>query len=209
MQIYVYKQNLQCYTYSVLGRHKTDWKVIILTYVKDRIKELRNKLNLTQEEFGNKIGLSKSGISNIENGTRNVSSRHIKLICSVFDVNESWLTTGIDDTVKLETLSNSIVHFEEFRKYLLSLGYSIDIQKIDESDSGMKEEILDANGKVLGQAWTPDEESYAVILEKEKTKTVFTSEQFTELQNNIEKAIAFEVFKANSNIKKSPTDCNQ
>lgn len=169
--------------------------MIILTNINDRIKELRIRLNLTQEEFGNKIGLSKSGISNIENGTRNVSPRHVKLICTIFDINESWLTTGIDDNVKLETLSNSIVHFEEFRNYLISLGYSIDIQKIGESDEGVKEEMIDDQGNVIGQSWLPDEEFYSVVLEKDRVKTEFTSEQFNELQMNIEKAIAFEIFR--------------
>lgn len=61
----------------------------------DRIKYLRAKiLKLSQESFGEKIGLSKSGISNIENGIRNVTEQHIKLICSEFNVNENWLRTG-------------------------------------------------------------------------------------------------------------------
>ncbi len=56
--------------------------------VNDRFKELRKTFGLSQEELGNKIGLSKSGISNIESGTRNVTDKHIKLICSEFPVNE-------------------------------------------------------------------------------------------------------------------------
>lgn len=63
--------------------------------MKFRIKQLRNELGLTQEDFGKRIGLSKSGISNIENGTRNISARHIKLICSEFGVSERWLKTGV------------------------------------------------------------------------------------------------------------------
>lgn len=60
-----------------------------------RIKELRSEfLNLSQEQFGERIGLSKSGISNIESGVRNVTDKHIKLICSEFDVREEWLRTG-------------------------------------------------------------------------------------------------------------------
>ena len=66
--------------------------------INDRVKEVRKNLNLSQEEFGNKIGLSKSGISNIEKGTRKVTSNHVKLICLTFDVDELWLTTGIDDS---------------------------------------------------------------------------------------------------------------
>ena len=50
--------------------------------INDRFKELRKIFGLSQEELGNKIGLSKSGISNIESGKRNVTDKHIKLICS-------------------------------------------------------------------------------------------------------------------------------
>ena len=46
--------------------------------INDRVKEVRKNLSLSQEEFGNKIGLSKSGISNIENGTRNPSVNLLK-----------------------------------------------------------------------------------------------------------------------------------
>ena len=62
-----------------------------------RVKELRLSLGLTQEEFGEKIGLKKSGISNIENGTRNLSIRNIKLISKTFNISEIWLQSGIDN----------------------------------------------------------------------------------------------------------------
>ncbi len=68
----------------------------------NRVKELRLTLGLTQEEFGEKIGLKKSGISNIENGTRNLSIRNIKLISKTFNVAETWLISGISD----ETINN-------------------------------------------------------------------------------------------------------
>lgn len=62
----------------------------------NRVKELRLSLGLTQEEFGEKIGLKKSGISNIENGTRNLSIRNIKLISKTFNVSELWLNSGVN-----------------------------------------------------------------------------------------------------------------
>lgn len=62
--------------------------------INKRFKELREYLELTQEGFGNAIGLSKSGISNIENGTRNVTDRHIKLISNEFNIREEWLRDG-------------------------------------------------------------------------------------------------------------------
>lgn len=48
------------------------------------------------EKFGKEIGLSKSGVSEIEAGRRNVTDQHIKLIVSVgkWNVSEDWLRTG-------------------------------------------------------------------------------------------------------------------
>jgi len=59
-----------------------------------RIRELRKSLKLTQQEFGNKIGLSKASIGNIENGIINLTDRNVSLICSTYNVNENWLRNG-------------------------------------------------------------------------------------------------------------------
>lgn len=59
-----------------------------------RIRELRKSLNLTMEQFGEKIGVSKSTISNIENGNRNATEHMVKSICREFNVDYGWLTTG-------------------------------------------------------------------------------------------------------------------
>lgn len=60
----------------------------------ERIKELRKSLKLSQEQFGESLGLTKSGISNIENGSRNVTDKHIKLLSVAFHANENWIRTG-------------------------------------------------------------------------------------------------------------------
>ena len=60
----------------------------------NRFKQIREKLNLSQEEMGEAIGITRSGISNIESGKRSVSERHIKLLCSAYNINEHWLRTG-------------------------------------------------------------------------------------------------------------------
>ena len=63
--------------------------------MKDRIIQLRKALKLSQTAFGGKIGLTASGVSNIENGIRDVQERHIKLILSSFpNVSEKWLREG-------------------------------------------------------------------------------------------------------------------
>lgn len=65
---------------------------------KTRFKLVRERYNLSMGAFGEKIGLSASGVSAIEYGTRAFGDKHIKLICAAFpDVNEHWLRTGEGD----------------------------------------------------------------------------------------------------------------
>ena len=59
-----------------------------------RVKAVRNNLGLTLEKFGERVGLTKSAMSNIENGNRSVTNQVVSSICREFGVNESWLRTG-------------------------------------------------------------------------------------------------------------------
>lgn len=63
----------------------------------ERIKKLRNQLGLTLEEFGSRIGMSKSGLSKIERNVSGISDQTIRSICREFEVNETWLRTGEGD----------------------------------------------------------------------------------------------------------------
>lgn len=63
----------------------------------ERIKLLRKELGLTQNEFGEKIGLKKSAISQIENGSTSSNPRIVQLICTAFNISEKWLTEGKGD----------------------------------------------------------------------------------------------------------------
>lgn len=60
----------------------------------ERLLKIRKSLRLNQEEFGKKIELSKPSISALENGTREITDRTVKLICTEFNVNEDWFRTG-------------------------------------------------------------------------------------------------------------------
>lgn len=66
----------------------------------ERIREVRKNLKMTMDQFGERIGVTKSTISNIENGNRNATEHMIKSICREFEVNEEWLRTGTGDTFK-------------------------------------------------------------------------------------------------------------
>lgn len=60
----------------------------------ERVREVRKKLGLTLEKFGEKIGMKKNSISQIENGKNNLTDANIKAICREFNVDYIWLTTG-------------------------------------------------------------------------------------------------------------------
>lgn len=60
----------------------------------ERIRELRETLKKSQDEFAKELELSRNYISLVENGQRNLSSQSIKLLCSIHNVNEEWLRTG-------------------------------------------------------------------------------------------------------------------
>lgn len=60
----------------------------------ERIRQLRKTLGLTLEDFGAKVGVGKTAISNIENGKRNLTDQMFLSICREWNVNEEWLRTG-------------------------------------------------------------------------------------------------------------------
>lgn len=61
----------------------------------DRIVQLRLALNLTQSVFSEKMGISRSGLAEIERNVRPVQERHVRLILAAFpQVSETWLRTG-------------------------------------------------------------------------------------------------------------------
>lgn len=64
--------------------------------MKERIAELRKSLNLTQDEFAKKLGLSRNYIWMIEKGERIPPDRTISDICRIFGISEDWLRYGLE-----------------------------------------------------------------------------------------------------------------
>lgn len=60
----------------------------------ERVKELRDALGISAEKFGARVGVTRSAISRIENGTVNVTSQMVVSICREFNVREEWLRDG-------------------------------------------------------------------------------------------------------------------
>ena len=59
-----------------------------------RIKEIRTNKNMSQEEFGKRLVISRAQIGSYETDRRKVPERTIRDICREFNVNENWLRTG-------------------------------------------------------------------------------------------------------------------
>ena len=58
-----------------------------------RIKEVRRSLGLSQEEFGRRLGITKSAVSRIESSSNGASGQTVKSICREFSIDYAWLTT--------------------------------------------------------------------------------------------------------------------
>lgn len=66
----------------------------------ERIKELRKSLGLTMEKFGERLGVKKSAISEIEHDRNNLTDQMRTSICREFLVNESWLLDGTGEMMR-------------------------------------------------------------------------------------------------------------
>lgn len=63
----------------------------------ERIKELRKKLKLTQQEFADALSIKRNTVATYEIGRNEPIDAVIALICKTFNVNEEWLRTGAGD----------------------------------------------------------------------------------------------------------------
>ena len=97
----------------------------------ERVKAIRKAKEMSMEQFGERIGnISKSTISNIENGNRNLTDLMLKSICSEFNVNEDWLRTGAggpenmfipEDMRYLNTVGRLGNEQNEFKKFCINM----------------------------------------------------------------------------------------
>lgn len=71
-----------------------------------RIKLAREALNLSQREFGEKLGVSRDVISNIEYGRVQPKKLLLQHMCQQYKINEHWLETGegemFDESLELD-----------------------------------------------------------------------------------------------------------
>lgn len=107
-----------------------------------RFRELRKMCKKSQEEWADIMGLSRSGIADIEAGRRNVTEKHIRLLSIEFIdgkyINEDWLRTGDGDPFKKLTRNQVITDF------------AADLIKEDDS---FKSRLIEALAKLGDDDW--------------------------------------------------------
>lgn len=69
----------------------------IMSEIKDRLRILRKRLNMSMTAFGKSIGVSYDVISNWELGRTSPSESMLRLICLTHAVNRYYLDTGEGD----------------------------------------------------------------------------------------------------------------
>ena len=98
----------------------------------ERIKRLRSKLEMTQQEFADRLGIKRGTLANYEIGRNEPIDAVISLICKEFNVNEAWLRTGEggDDNM--------------FSKINEDDRYSINLGKLSKTENQMAKNMLNA-----------------------------------------------------------------
>lgn len=105
----------------------------------ERIKRIRNSLNISQTDFAKKLSISRSAVCKMESGENYPSEQTIKLICREFSVNEDWLRTGNGEM------------FVPSKKDDLISSMLGDVIKADESD--FKRRLISALSKLDDSGW--------------------------------------------------------
>lgn len=107
--------------------------------MKERIRKIRRYLDLTQQEFADRLGIKRGAIANYELGRNEPVDSVVSLICREYGVNEEWLRTGTgemfepDSGDELESLA---------KKYDLSNADQVLIEKYVNLKPGSREAII-------------------------------------------------------------------
>lgn len=111
-----------------------------------RVKEFRTSQNLTQDELGSKLGVSRDAINNIERGRlKKLPEAIIKLICLKFNVDYDWIMTGQGEMFhkssdKLQDTINNLLEDENPAARAVFTAFA----KFSEDDWKLVQKFIDA-----------------------------------------------------------------
>lgn len=114
----------------------------------ERLKKLRKTLDMTQQEFSDKLGVKRNTVAQWEIGRNDPSDAIILSICREFNVNEEWLRTGKGEMFIQLSRNEEIAEFvgqlmsdedDSFKKRLIS-----GLAALDENGWKVLEDFLDS-----------------------------------------------------------------
>lgn len=138
----------------------------------DRFKLLRESLDMTMKDFGEVIGITKSGVSEIESGRRKVTPKHIQTL-TLKPVNgkmisADWLRTGKGEMF-IEREQSEIMHdaldeimtagSADFRRRLISVLLQLPEEKWTVLEEIAEEIAKDAKYAAPARESEPPEET--------------------------------------------------
>ena len=122
----------------------------------ERIKEVRKALGLTLDKFGERVGMKKSSLSQVENGINAVSSQLRTAVCREFHVREEWLRTGEGEMFEERTSDQAIVDF------------AADLVNVE--DDAFKKRLISALARMDEQTWESFEKWITAFLAEFQNK---------------------------------------
>lgn len=142
---------------------------------------VRDRLDLTRASFGANLGVSGDVINNLERGRVEIKEPMIKLICSVYSVDEEWLRTGEGEMFVQQSDRDEIAAAVE----RLMTGQSADF----------KRRLVNALSTLKDEHW--------LILE-EKLKEIVGGQEPTPSDDDIEQDV--EDYRRRRTLEKNPED---
>lgn len=128
--------------------------------MKDRIKQIRKHFNMSQSEFGQRVGVKGNTIGNYEIGLRAPSDAVIFSICREFNISESWLRTGegemlehTDEDTELAKILGQIAGSNDDLIKAIIKSYWL----LDEKDKAAVRKMVDRLVDEMGKKNTPGE----------------------------------------------------
>lgn len=113
----------------------------------ERLKIIRRHLNLSQDSFAKRLGVTGAAISRLEKGERGITGQMIKSICREFNINENWFVEGTGEMFielsRSELVANIVGRLlanedESIQSIFISLG------KMTPKEWKMVKKIIDA-----------------------------------------------------------------
>ncbi len=116
----------------------------------EKIKTIRKALSLTQEAFGEPLGITKGHISDVEKNKKNFSKSALELLKVRFAISDNWWETGEGEMFAEPTGQEAKTAYPNLDKYP---ELKLVVQEVIEKYKGLNlEGRLDLSRKILQDA---------------------------------------------------------